>query len=108
MMTKNSPGIPGHRNLTPAEKLAEACAKKIREKLNTQQLAHVVLRNKAYARIHGEDRACASHDFIDSNVCMLDAFKKTFMFAEPNPDNQAVADVMNEAWSLAKKEGFRA
>jgi hypothetical protein len=107
-MTRNISGMPGYRTLTPAEKLAGAFAKEIRENLTTQQLAHVVLRNKAYARIHGEDRACASHDFIDSNVCMLDAFKKTFMFAEPNPDNQAVADVMNEAWSLAKKEGFRA
>lgn len=107
-MTRNISGMPGHRTLTPAEKLAGAFAKEIRENLTTQQLAHVVLRNEAYARIHGEDRACASHDFIDSNVCMLDAFKKTFMFAEPNPDNQAVADVMNEAWSLAKKEGFRA
>jgi len=98
---------PGYRDLTPAERLAGPFAKEIRASLTTQQLAHVVLRNKAYDRIHGEDYACATHDFIDSNVCMLDAFKKTFPMTEPDPASQAVADIINEAWSIAKKEGFR-
>ena len=107
-MTRNIPGMPGHRTLTPAERLAEAFAKEIRDALSPETLNRVQVLNRYYTDKYGEDRACATHDFIDANVCMLDAFKKTFMFAEPNPDNQAVADVMNEAWSLAKKEGFRA
>ena len=100
VQTFSVPGANGRR-------LAEAFAREIRENLTTQQLAHVVLRNEAYARIHGEGRGCATHDFIDSNVCMLDAFKKTFPGTEPDPAIQIVSDLINEAWSLAQNNNFQ-
>jgi hypothetical protein len=106
-MTRNIPGMPGYRYLTPAEKLAGAFAKEIREALSPEMLNRVRILNRESPR-YGEDRACATHNFIDANVCMLDAFKKTFPGTEPDPASQAVANLMNEAWSLAKKEGFRA
>ena len=107
-MTRNIPGMPGHRTLPPAEKLAGAFAKEIREALSPETLNRVQVLNRYYTDKYGEDRACATHDFIDANVCMLDAFKKTFPGTEPDPAIQIVSDLMNEAWSLAKKEGFRA
>ena len=98
-MTTNRPG---YRSLTPAERLAGAFAREVRDAMTPEDLATAVDRNKAH-----DDSTCATHDFIDSNVCMLDAFKKTFYMTEPDPASTSVAKVMNEAWSLAKKEGFR-
>jgi len=86
-----------------ARRLAEAFAREIREALTLSELAEIKHMN---THVY-DDVTCATHDFIDSNVCMLDAFKKTFPMTEPDPGSQAVADLINEAWTIAKNNNFQ-
>ena len=56
-MTRNISGMPGHRTLTPAEKLAGAFAKEIRDALSPETLNRVQVLNRYYTDKYGEDRA---------------------------------------------------
>ena len=53
----------------------------------------------------GSRDVCASHDHTDSNRLMYGAFC-SLMFREPDPESTADAELMDEAWSLAKSQGF--
>lgn len=48
---------------------------------------------------------CHSHDSIDANAVMADAFEACFK-ESIDFENQIHLDVINEAWSLAKKSNF--
>lgn len=53
---------------------------------------------------------CATHNFCDANVIMLEAVAtlKGVDEADVDPCDDATLDLMNQAWDIAKAEGFRA
>lgn len=84
--------------------IAREFASNLREAIGTLNLAKVVdanLKVKAYR----DDTCCASHEFCDANVYMLEAFE-TVMRRLPDPASQSDADLLNEAWSMAKAANF--
>ena len=86
-----------------ARQLAVAFARQVRAALTRDQLAEVRRRNdrSVYAG------CCATHDFVDANMCMLAAYAFLADEEEGEVDLEAAADVMNEAWAIAKAAGFR-
>lgn len=91
------------------EKLAKEFAAIIRRDLDSDELSEVLDRNK-----ENPDN-CATHDFLDANMSMDEAFKNVlgrgFIFFDdekPETEQQNEEDTYawNEAWSLAKKNQF--
>ncbi len=54
-------------------------------------------------------RCCASHDFCDANMAMLEAYSNLSGIADNDIDLQddATLDAINAAWDLAKRNGFK-
>lgn len=79
--------------------LAHQFAAQVRDALDPPDLDEVIRRNKTAA-----GPVCHSHDFIDSNECMLaalDSLGIPFM-----PDDQDQCNLTNDAWRMAKAGGF--
>lgn len=76
--------------------------------LGKKKIAQVVSRNALLAK-QGLMDACASGDFCDSNMAMLEAW--CTLTGTPQEkvhiNSQPVLDVINEAWALAKLFNFR-
>jgi hypothetical protein len=95
---KNSKIEPTSENVN---KLAKAFAAEIRKDLTAAELKKVIARNKTdeYKGL------CATHDFIDSNESMIQAFAESF-----NRDIQFNSDsdteLINRAWDIAKDNDF--
>ena len=89
--------------MTDVQTLAVAFSREVRATLTAEQLAAVNAVNKTPG--YGPDAACASHDYIDANECMIAAFVAG-VGREIDPDSQADADVTNAAWNMAKMAGF--
>lgn len=58
-----------------------------------------------------QDASCASHDFCDANMLMLDAAEKLglIMFPDEEPYEgfqEEVTDLCNRSWTQVKLEGF--
>lgn len=69
--------------------------------LTAEQLQEVNERNKA-SGLAGS--LCASHDFLDANMIMLEAIESFGHDLEPDSEEQA--QVMDTAWKLAKRALF--
>lgn len=69
--------------------------------LSPEQLQEVNERNKAEGM---SGCVCASHDFMDANMIMLEAMESFGHELEPESDDQARA--MNTAWMLAQRALF--
>lgn len=71
--------------------------------LSSEELQQVVERNKSY-----DDSCCASHDFCDPNMAMLEAYAFVHRIDENDIDLQGegVMEQMNEAWLIAKRADF--
>lgn len=86
-----------------ATKLAKAFADKVREWVTPSQFEEIRVRNRTY-----EKGICASHDFFDANMAMLEAFEETFDRAPQIHDGAPLKahDQMlwNRAWDIAKLE----
>jgi len=83
------------------EILARVFAYSVREALGEDRLAMVNLENET------SPFACASHDYIDSNVNMDEAFE--LVTGSPcDASSQENADLINAAWDMAKGLGFYA
>jgi len=53
------------------------------------------------------DNVCHSHDVVDANQSMLDAFQEVFGCSPCFPsDGDHDAAIVNAAWDLAKRHGF--
>jgi hypothetical protein len=52
-----------------------------------------------------EDKCCATHDFLDANMTMCEAFKSVIDM-EDDAASQVDTDIINKAWDKAKKTGF--
>lgn len=87
-----------------ATALAEEFAARLYVSIGAKAFDEVIRRNNE----HAGDSACASHDFCDANMVMLDAVQAL----DPEAD---VDDILqgddwiarwNEAWDIAKASGF--
>lgn len=84
------------------EALARAFAYQLRNEIGAAMLAEVVARNKTA----GYAACCASHDFCDANMVMMDAGVLLGYWTEDDFDPDAAMTIMGEAWDIAKKSAF--
>lgn len=84
-----------------ARTLAAAFADNVAAYLGPATLAEVNARNSAPG---AHPDACASHDFCDANMLMLEALE--FFGVEFDPADEAQALMMSQAWSMAKAARF--
>ena len=82
--------------------LAQMFAGEIQADMSASDLAAAVALNAAET----DDLICHTHDFLDANMSMLNAM--ALMGVVFDPDDDAEAQLVNEAWSLAKAAGFAA
>lgn len=79
--------------------LARAFADNVLAALGKDKVDKVVSINSA-----SHPDTCATHDFCDSNVMMLEAMESIGIAFDPADADQA--DLINRAWTLAKVWGF--
>jgi hypothetical protein len=84
------------------EKLAKAFADELVNELEEDEFNQVNNRNREDLFDKG---ICHSHDFIDANMVMLSAFKKTFV-REYDMHLDSDIELWNSAWQLAKENSF--
>ena len=86
-----------------ASELARSFADILGEWLTPEQFAEMRLRNVQYVN----DNICASHDYCDANMAMIEAFNRV-LGREPASwfanDSDADMRLMDEAWNIAKRE----
>lgn len=89
--------------------LAGRFAEYLRRDLTTDELVEVISLNKAET----DPMICHSHDFLDANMTMHEAFtdvvgREPFLSDEPAglDAHQADVDLFNEAWNIAKRADF--
>jgi len=80
--------------------LARAFAECVLGQFDQQTLSEVVRRNDAA----GYASSCATHDFCDANMLMLQAMQECDIVFDPS--NEAQARLTDAAWSLAKAANF--
>lgn len=83
------------------ELLKDAFVKQLKAELSEADFAEVVKRNAA----ERDQRICHSYDFIDANAVMADAFGACFQ-ESIDFENRIHVEIINEAWSLAKKKAL--
>ena len=82
------------------DKVARSFSYQIRKYLTPEQLIEVNIENHKRS-----DGSCATHDFIDSNVCMNDAFIEVFD-EEIDVQDEFHVEIANAAWDIAKAYDF--
>lgn len=88
--------------MTTTNALANAFRTEARRALTPAEIDEINRRNTAA----GPDAGwCASHDFYDANMLMLDAFNATFG-REPHITSDADFEAINAAWSAVRATGF--
>ena len=80
--------------------LARAFTVGLRNQLSEKVLAEIDAENAARG-----DNSCASHDWLDANEVMADAFAAVTGHA-PSARSDADAGLMNAAWGRAKAAGY--
>jgi hypothetical protein len=83
------------------EKLAKRFSLILREYLSPEQMKEIIRRNKEET----SEGICHSHDFIDANMVMAEAFEELGM-PDPDPREDEVTDLWNTAWDIAKGSKF--
>jgi len=71
----------------------------VRRDLTPEQLVEVNRKNAL------EEEFCASHEFIDSNQSLIDAWG-ALTLADMEAGSDTFAELHDKAWNLAKKAGF--
>ena len=87
---------------TTATRIAQDFAARLQAELGPQVIAEINRRNATAAYQNG---ACATHDFCDANVLMLEAFEAVTGRAA-DPASEAEAMLWNTAWNTARAAGF--
>lgn len=86
--------------------LANAFSQKLRNKLSAKVIGLIIALNEAEA----DPQICHTHDFIDANEVMNEAYKSiTGQNFEPflaSGDFASDLPIWNEAWALAKEHKF--
>ena len=83
------------------EQLAKEFSKVLSEWLTADQMREVIARNA----VEPNDQICASHDFCDANMAMLEAFERCGL-GEADPSDDATLNLWNRVWDLAKATEF--
>lgn len=84
-------------------KLADEFKLCVRKALTDEKLKAVDATNKLRA-----DATCATHDYFDANCAMMEAFKRLEMELDVLDVGMTDEEVQlwNDAWGIAKEEGF--
>lgn len=82
-----------------ADALATHFAECIRAQVGPANFAEVLRRNATPDYYRTE--CCASHDFCDANVVMLDAYCRLANVREDDVDLDGTADLFSAAWGIA-------
>ena len=80
--------------------LADEFSQRVRDHLSPEQMQQVLTRN-----LSGNPSVCATHDFVDANELMAQAFVQV-MGREPEASSSLDAELWNCAWSIAKNANF--
>lgn len=91
-----------------AREFADRFKEVLRRQLSPAELAAIDETNRRRA-----DGSCATHDYCDSNMAMLQAVVELTGLDEDEATDRLVRgdlllDAVNEGWTLAKAEGFSA
>lgn len=95
----------------PTILLARAFGRIVQEELTPDEFSEVVRRNRAEPDGSG---ICHTHDFVDANMLMLEAWQEivgddpAFLRNPDNAEGQYSLLAWNEAWSLASASSFSA
>jgi hypothetical protein len=87
--------------------LARAFADEVKESFSTAEFREMLDKNKSS---HADKGICASHDYCDANMLMLDAWLKTFgrepalLHGCDHDDHDA--RLWGDAWAIAKAADF--
>lgn len=73
----------------------------VRETFDGSTLKKINARNKR----NGGD-SCATHEFCDANMLMIEACAEVLKVKQDDVDLDANIEIINEAWSLAKQNRF--
>jgi hypothetical protein len=84
------------------EELARAFSRSLLREINWENLYTVIHRNKTEDYQHG---CCATHDFCDPNILMLEAFEKLHNI-DFDVQDSTHSDCFNAAWVLARANDF--
>lgn len=76
----------------------------IRTYLSKEEVDSVVSLNRVY--IAENVGVCATHDYIDANVVMDEAFRYV-LGREARMDSEEDCSLINDAWNLAKEKEFK-
>lgn len=93
-----------HVNELPS-KLSSEFSKLIRKTLGKRKLQQVIELNYRY-----QGQFCATHEFIDANMVMFQAWKNIFKNADVkyfNVNDQSNVDLWNAAWNMSMKADFK-
>lgn len=82
------------------QKLADEFSRLVRDALTYDQVSEVLRRNTYYLT-----GVCATHDFLDANIQMAEAFELV-TGRESEPASDVDAALWRAAWALAKNAGF--
>jgi len=78
-----------------AEELARAFAKSVNDQLEYHQLKKLLQNPR-------ENPCCVSHDYMDANVNMMEAYQTLAGIGEDDYELMDAMDLFNEAWDLAR------
>lgn len=89
-----------------AKSLARLFVRLVNRDLTAEELGEVRFLNKT----DGYAGCCATHDFVDANMVMLEAYSVASCTPANDVDvsDEAVQRLMNAAWDLARAAEFRA
>jgi hypothetical protein len=82
--------------------LADAFSRLIRRDIPATTLCEVLRLNATADYTY----CCATHNYIDANMQMLEAFIAVIGH-DPAPDSEADTALMNSAWAIARSSGFQ-
>lgn len=89
-----------------ADQLASEFIKVCRETFTEAELLAIDKANAAYVE-QGQRSVCATHDYADANMLMLEALTRLLGHEPPNMSEDAEGSKRwSEAWDLAKARGF--
>lgn len=83
------------------DRLADRFAKALREWLTPRQFAEMVRLNSSDPAFAGG--CCASHNYCDANMAMMEAWQAVLGVDSVNADDEAQAALWNDAWNKARE-----
>lgn len=84
------------------EDLSREFSKAINEWLSKEEIDEVNIRNEEHLKLN--DGICATHDFCDANMAMVQALNDLDIIWEMNDEVQG--KIIDQAWVLSKKNKF--